>query len=58
MKFLKGFKTMTVELKYVIASVSNLSPAVAFWRGTVALKVKFESPDWAKFDTGTIRLDL
>ena len=32
MKFLKGFKTMTIELKYVIANVSDLAAAVAFWR--------------------------
>jgi len=58
MKFLKGFKTMTIELKYVIASVFDLPAAIAFWRDTVGLKLKFETPDWAEFDTGTTRLAL
>ena len=58
MKFLKGFKTMTVELKYVIANVSDLAAAVAFWRDTVGLKLKFETPEWAEFDTGPTRLAL
>ena len=58
MKFLKGFKTMTVELKYVIANVSDLAAAAAFWRDTVGLKLKFETPEWAEFDTGPTRLAL
>lgn len=58
MKFLKGFKTMTIELKYVIANVSDLAAAVAFWRDTVGLKLKFETPAWAEFDTGPTRLAL
>jgi catechol 2,3-dioxygenase-like lactoylglutathione lyase family enzyme len=58
MKFLKGFKTMTVELKYVIANVSDLAAAVAFWRDTVGLKLKFETAEWAEFDTGPTRLAL
>ncbi len=58
MKFLKGFKTMTIELKYVIANVSDLAAAVAFWRDTVGLKLKFATPDWAEFDTGPTRLAL
>ncbi len=49
---------MTIELKYVIANVSDLAAAVAFWRDTVGLKLKFETPDWAEFDTGPTRLAL
>ena len=49
---------MTIELKYVIANVSNLPAAVAFWRDTVGLKLKFQTPEWAEFDTGTTRLAL
>jgi catechol 2,3-dioxygenase-like lactoylglutathione lyase family enzyme len=58
MKFLKGSRIMTIQLKYVIANVSDLAASVAFWRDTVGLKLKFESPDWAEFDTGTTRLAL
>lgn len=49
---------MTVELKYVIANVSDMATAVAFWRDTVGLKLKFQTPEWAEFDTGTTRLAL
>lgn len=58
MKFLKGFKTMTIELKHVIGNVSDLAAAVAFWRNTVGLKLRFETPDWAELDTGPTRLVL
>jgi catechol 2,3-dioxygenase-like lactoylglutathione lyase family enzyme len=49
---------MSIELKYVIANVSDLPAAVAFWRDTVGLKLKFETPEWAEFDTGATRLAL
>ena len=49
---------MTIELKYIIANVSDLAAAIAFWRDTVGLKLKFETPEWAEFDTGTTRLAL
>jgi len=49
---------MTIELKYVIANVSDLPAAVAFWRDTVGLKLKFQTPEWAEFDTGATRLAL
>ncbi|MCA0245604.1 MAG: VOC family protein [Proteobacteria bacterium] len=49
---------MSIELKYVIANVSDLAAAVAFWRDTVGLKLKFQTPEWAEFDTGATRLAL
>jgi catechol 2,3-dioxygenase-like lactoylglutathione lyase family enzyme len=49
---------MSIELKYVIANVSDLEAAVAFWRDTVGLKLKFQTPEWAEFDTGATRLAL
>ena len=49
---------MSIELKYIIANVSDLPAAVAFWRDTVGLKLKFQTPEWAEFDTGATRLAL
>lgn len=49
---------MTIELKYVIANVSDLPAAVAFWRDTVGLKIKLQTPEWTEFDTGATRLAL
>lgn len=49
---------MNTDLKYVIANVSDLPAAVAFWRDIVGLALKFETPEWAEFDTGPTRLAL
>ncbi len=49
---------MTIELRYVIANVSDLPAAVSLWRDSVGLKLKFETPGWAEFDTGPTRLAL
>jgi catechol 2,3-dioxygenase-like lactoylglutathione lyase family enzyme len=49
---------MSIELKYVIGNVANLDQAVAFWRDKVGLKLKFQTPEWAEFDTGATRLAL
>ncbi len=49
---------MSIELKYVIANVSDLPAAVAFWRDTVGLPLKFQTADWAEFETGPTRLAL
>lgn len=49
---------MPIELKYIIANVSDLPAAIAFWRDKVGLKLKFETPEWAEFDTGPTRLAL
>lgn len=49
---------MSIDLKYIVGNVSDLPAAVAFWRDTVGLKLKFQTPEWAEFDTGTTRLAL
>lgn len=40
-----------MRLKYVIVFVSDMKRAVAFYRDTLELPLKFESPAWTEFAT-------
>lgn len=45
-------------LNYVIAFVADMDAAVRFYRDTVGLLMRFESPEWSEFDTGETTLAL
>lgn len=47
-----------MRLSYVIAFVSDMPAAVAFYRDVLGLPLHFESPGWSEFETGTTRLGL
>src|SRR5260370_33336443 len=49
---------MAVKLGYAIHFVSDMDRAVAFYRDTVGLELKFSSPEWSEFATGTTTLAL
>ena len=49
---------MPVKLTYAIKFVKDMGNAVRFYRDTLGLKLKFESPDWTEFDTGDTILAL
>ena len=49
---------MAIKLGYAIHFVSDMDRAVAFYRDTVGLKLKFSSPEWSEFATGTTTLAL
>jgi predicted enzyme related to lactoylglutathione lyase len=51
---------MAIKLGYAIHFVSDMDRAVAFYRDTVRLelKFKFSSPEWSEFATGTTTLAL
>jgi len=49
---------MTPTLTYVIEFVADMSRAVAFYRDSVGLSLKFESPQWSEFSTGETTLAL
>jgi lactoylglutathione lyase len=38
--------------------VSDMARSVSFYRDTLGLPLKFESPDWSEFQTGTTTLAL
>jgi catechol 2,3-dioxygenase-like lactoylglutathione lyase family enzyme len=49
---------MQARLAYAIKFVSDMDAAVAFYRDTLGLKVRFGSPFWSEFDTGDVTLAL
>jgi lactoylglutathione lyase len=49
---------MTTTFVYAIKYVSDMSAAVRFHREQLGLKLRFESPHWSEFDTGSTTLAL
>ena len=49
---------MTAKLSYVIEFVSDMDRAVQFYRDTLGLPLKFQSPEWTEFATGDTSLAL
>ena len=49
---------MTPHLSYVIVFVSNMDLSVAFYRDTLGFKLRFASPGWTEFETGSTVLAL
>jgi catechol 2,3-dioxygenase-like lactoylglutathione lyase family enzyme len=43
---------------YVMVNVSDMGASVAFYRDTLGLPLKFESPGWSEFATGATTLAL
>src|SRR3982750_2482368 len=46
------------NLTYVIKYVSNMNQAVDFYEKEMGLKLRFRSPFWTEFDTGSTTLAL
>jgi len=49
---------MQATFTYAIKFVADMDKAVAFYRDTLGLKLKFASPFWSEFDTGGVTLAL
>lgn len=49
---------MLDKIDYVMVNVSDMDRSVAFYRDTLGLRLKFESPGWSEFETGTTTLAL
>ena len=49
---------MAIKLAYAIHFVADMDRAVAFYRDTVGLPLKFSSPEWTEFATGPTTLAL
>lgn len=47
-----------MRLNYAIKFVSDMDKAVAFYRDTLGLEPKFQSPFWSEFNTGETTLAL
>ena len=49
---------MALKLAYAIHFVADMDRAVAFYRDTLGLALKFASPGWSEFATGETTLAL
>jgi lactoylglutathione lyase len=49
---------MFAKVDYVMVHVSDMHRSVAFYRDTLGLRLKFESPGWSEFETGATTLAL
>ena len=47
-----------MKLSYVIEFVADMDRAVKFYRDTMGLPLKFQSPGWSEFVTGETTLGL
>ena len=46
------------KVDYVMITVSNMARAVEFYKDKLGIPMKFGSPDWTEFQTGTTTLAL
>jgi lactoylglutathione lyase len=49
---------MFTKVDYVMVNASDMQRSVAFYRDTLGLHLKFESPGWSEFETGATTLAL
>jgi len=49
---------MATKLVHVIEFVADMERAVRFYRDTIGLPLKFQSPEWSEFSTGETTLAL
>ena len=49
---------MFTQIDYTMVVVSDMARSVAFYRDTLGIPLKFESPDWTEFLTATTTLAL
>ncbi len=46
------------KIDYVMVTVSNMSRSVAFYKDKLGIPMKFGTPEWTEFQTGTTVLAL
>jgi lactoylglutathione lyase len=49
---------MLTQMNYAMVIVSDMNRSVEFYRDTLGVPLKFESPEWTEFNTGTTTLAL
>jgi predicted enzyme related to lactoylglutathione lyase len=54
----EGVKMEGTQFRYVIKFVTDMNKAVKFYRDTLGLQLRFESPGWSEFATGETTLAL
>src|SRR5437867_13435036 len=53
-----GWREMFTQLDYTMVVVSDMQRSVEFYRDKLGIPLKFQSPDWTEFQTGTTTLAL
>ncbi len=46
------------KVDYVMVNVSDMARSVSFYRDTIGLALRFDSPGWSEFESGTTTLAL
>jgi lactoylglutathione lyase len=49
---------MFTQIDYTMVVVSDMERSVEFYRDRLGIPLKFQSPDWSEFQTGTTTLAL
>lgn len=49
---------MLKQIDYAMIIVSNMERSIEFYRDSLGIPLKFQSPDWTEFQTGTTTLAL
>ncbi|HVB32842.1 MAG TPA: VOC family protein [Patescibacteria group bacterium] len=49
---------MAPSLRYVVEFVADMDRAIHFYRDTLGLPIRFESPEWSELSTGDVTLAL
>jgi lactoylglutathione lyase len=49
---------MFKQIDYTMVIVSDMARSIEFYRDKLGIPLKFESPDWTEFQTGTTTLAL
>lgn len=49
---------MFKQIDYTMIVVSNMDRSVEFYRDKLGISLKFQSPEWTEFDTGSTTLAL
>lgn len=49
---------MFKQVDYMMVTVSSMQESIAFYRDILGIPLRFESPDWTEFDTGSSTLAL
>lgn len=49
---------MFSKVDYIMVNVSDMSRSIAFYRDVLGFRIRFESPGWSEFETGSSTLAL
>ena len=49
---------MFAKVDYIMINVSDMNRSVAFYRDVLGIPLRFDSPGWSEFETGTTTLAL